>query len=491
MLGLFAPKATHPLADERERQRVLGEIANADALSAVKSAVEWLKTLANVHGMTFAARAALIRQIDDAARYSAQSLDLEYLSRVDQPDAAELHLWQVSRSYWAQLAATYNSCLADFMRSAEKPENHRVELTRIAVRLMRAYRARMQWDRFRYWPASEALWQNMGRAFLHAVDNGYARREVNAYPGERKQTTVEGEYLNALVFQVSSMDALQPFEVHVAEAIVTHFAPYFVIGTEAMSGFFYWVDPEQRRAPGRVIGKLDPSLCRYYFGTARAMERLTQLQRMLEHGQIPSDLELKGYRSPGFVLPVVRHLMAYWTAHPPKRAHHRHRDHSQIAVVGGIESLYRQLAAGAEAATTVWTAENVSLGGVRARLPLGPDDQLRIGTFLGMRPYGGDNWLAGVVRRFAREDEVWATVGVETLSRNPIAVTVAGEIPAQAILLDPVEEGETVRLAVATFEPDRTLRVEVLHSTLVLEPVELLEPGVDFELGRYRVAGHG
>ncbi len=492
MLGLFTPKPTHPLTDEKERQRVLGEIASADAPTALKDAVEWLRTLVDAGGMPFAARAVLARQIDDVAQGSARILGREYLTMAHLSDEEEIRLWRAARGFWTQLAATYNACLGDFMRSAEKPEDHRPELTRLTVRLMRAYGARLKWDQFRYWPASEVLWQNMGRAYLYALDNGFARRQVSAYPGERQQTTVEDGYLHALVFHISAMDSLLPFEIEIAEKLIAHFLPRFSLSTEAEaeSGAAYWVDPEQRRAPGRAVGKLEPSLSRFYFSPSRALGPLLELQEMLERGQMPAEIDLARYRSPRIILPVVRHLAAYWTAQPPKREHNRYPVRSQLAVVTGLDAAHRSIASrGLAVQSATWTVENVSIGGIRARLPMAPEEQLRIGSLLGMRPEGGDNWLVGVVRRVARSSDMQASAGVETLSRKPICATIAGENPAPALLLDPPEEGETMRVAVAavTYEAGRPVVCDVLGTRLDLEPVELVERGVEFDLVRYRV----
>jgi hypothetical protein len=490
MLGLFSAKPTHPLADEKERQRVLGEIAGVDALTALKATVEWLKTLVDAGGMSFAVRSVLVRQIDDAAQRPARILGREYLTMAHLSDEEELRLWRASRGFWTQLAATYNACLGDFMRSAEKAEEHRSELTRLTARLMRAYAARLKWDQFRYWPASEVLWQNMGRAYLYALDNGFARRQVSAYPGERQQTTVEQAYLHALVFHISAMDSLLPFEIEIAEKLIAHFLPRFALSTEAEAGCAYWVDPEQRRAPGRVVGKLEPSLSRFYFSTARALGPLQELQDMLERGQLPGDIDLARYRSPRIILPVVRHLASYWTPHPPKREHNRYAVRSQLAVVSGLENAHRSVASrGLAVPAATWTVENVSIGGIRARLPMAPEEQLRIGSLLGMRPEGGDNWLVGVVRRFVRSSDMQASAGVETLSRKPICATIQGETPAPALLLDAPEEGESLRLALpaATYEPGQRIACDVLGTRLDLEPVELVERGVEFDLVRYRV----
>ncbi|MCK7581986.1 MAG: hypothetical protein MZV65_44465 [Chromatiales bacterium] len=269
MLGLFSPKLPHPLADEKERQRVLGELAGADALSALKRSVDWLKTLAESGGMAFPLRSMLIRQIDDVAQRPARIIGREYLTMAHLSDEEDMRLWRASRAFWSQLGATYNACLSDFTRSAERPEDSRAELTRVAVRLIRAYGARLKWDQFRYWPASEALWQNIGRAYLYALDNGFSRREVSAYPGERVQTTVEQEYLQrAGIPRFLHGQSAAVRDRDRRETDLRTFCRASRLPPKRTDGYAYWVDPEQRRAPSRGHGKIEQSLSRFYFTTA-------------------------------------------------------------------------------------------------------------------------------------------------------------------------------------------------------------------------------
>ncbi len=141
-------------------------------------------------------------------------------------------------------------------------------------------------------------------------------------------------------------------------------------------------------------------------------------------------------------------------------------------------------------AAATWIVENVSLGGMRVRLPMGPEDQLRIGTLLGMRPDGGENWLVGVVRRFARRDDLAGQSG----SRNLVAQAALGRgrgrkyRPRRSCSI-PSMRGRRCASRCPATSRIRPLRAEVLGTTLALEPVELLERGVEFELGRYRVTG--
>jgi len=490
-VGLFSVKSSHPLSDDKERERVLRRLASGESLAALKEATDWLKTLSSTRSMSFAQRSALILQIDNAAQRPARALGRVYLTTPQLSERDGLNLWRASRGFWAQLGATYSACLGDFAQSSERPEANRVELTRLTVRLVRAYAVRLQWSQYRYWPVSDLFWQNVGRAYLYALDNGYVRREISAYPGDREQTTVEGEYLSALVFQVSATDSLLPFEIEIAGALIAHLRDWYEIANEPHTGYSYSVDPERRSAPSRIVSKLEPSLSRVYFSTVRALRQLHRMQETLEAGELPHDITVARYQSPQMILPVVRHLAAQWAEHPRKREHGRYRARMSVTAVSGLATIRRCLVwpALAQSMTKKWVIEDVSLGGFRARIPLEPEKQLPIGTLLGFQLEGSHDWIVGVVRRAARESETRGLAGVETLSKNAIAVTVGQDGPADALLLDPPEEGDTVRLLLREAGEDweGIMPCAVLGTTFGLLRIELVERGADFQLVRCRV----
>jgi hypothetical protein len=491
MLDLFAAKSSHPLAQEAERQRMFGTLAATDALTALDQARDWLRSLADESGMSFPLRAALVRQVDNVAQRPARIVEREYLAVAHVPSDGATRLWRAARGYWAQLAATCNTCLGEFSQSDERPEAHRVELTLFTVRHIRAYATRLKWDQFRYWPPSDSLWQAVGRAYLYALDNGFARREVSAYPGERRQTTAEREYLRALVSQVSSMDSLLPLEIEIADRLIVHYLPAFALDSTPQTDFRYWVDAGQRRPPSRLDRRPEPGPSTFYFDTGNASVALRGLRQQLEWGTLPSGIDLARYRSPRVILPVVRHLESYWASEPRRRTHDRYRVHSRLTVVSGLGDLLACLQADTDPAQAAsWVVDNVSQSGMRVQLALEPDATVRIGTLLGIRPEGGDNWLVGVVRRFIRTDETAAAVGVETLSKWPIPAAIDGDAAQHVLLLDPIEDGETVRIVASgvDYVPGRTLTCRALGAAFSLDPVEPIERGVEFDLARYRVA---
>jgi hypothetical protein len=444
--------------------------------------------------MSFALRSSLISQIDNAAQRPTRVLSRVYLTTPQLSEQEASMLWRTSRGFWAQLGAAYSACLADFARSSERAENNRVELTRLTVRLMRAYAVRLRWNQYCYWPVTDVFWQNIGRGYLYALDNEYLRREVSAHPGDREQTTVEREYLRALVFQVSATDSLLPLEIEIASGLISHLSEWFEISSEPLAGYAYSVDPEQRSAPSRITGRLAPSLSRIYFSPVAALAPLHRLRERLERGELPQEMDLARYQSPHAVLPVVRHLAACWGEQPRSREHGRYRASMSVIVVSGLDTIRRCLVwpALAQNMTKKWNIKNVSLNGFQARVPVDPDKQLRIGTLLGIQREDRHGWLIGVVRRASRESEIQGLAGVEVLSKTPIAVNAELNGQVEALLLDPPEERVTVRLVVREVPEDwdRPMRCAVLGMTFGLVQVEVLERGADFTLLRCRVVDY-
>lgn len=493
-MGLFSLKSSHPLAKGQERGRLLKLLTSGDALTALKEATDWLRSLSDAQGMAFALRSTLISQIDNAAQRPARVLSRVYLTTPQLSEQEASMLWRASRGFWAQLGAAYSACLADFARSSERAETNRVELTRITVRLMRAYAVRLQWNQYCYWPVTDVFWQNIGRGYFYALDNDYLRRETSAHPGDREQTTVEREYLRALVFQISATDSLLPLEIEIAAGLIARLSEWFEISSEPLAGYAYSVDPEQRSAPSRIIGKPEPSLSRIYFSPVAALAPLQRLQERLERGDLPQDMDLARYQSTHIVLPVVRHLAACWGEQPRGREYGRYRANMSVTVVSGLKTIRRCLVwpALAQSMTKKWIIKNVSLSGFQARVPIEPDKQLRIGTLLGVQREDHHGWLIGVVRRASRESELRGLAGVEVLSKNPIEVNAELNGQVEALLLDPPEEGVTVRLVVREFAEawDRPMRCAVLGTTFGLVVVEVLERGADFTLLRCRVVDY-
>lgn len=492
MLGIFAAKSDHPLADAKEAKRVLAELAGREAASALDEVASWVESVATDEKLRLSERLSLIFQLDEASQVHARKLSRDYLTSPRLGRTQEYRLWQGNHDFWAQLAAAYDNCLSRYEGQEKGADGIKSDLPLLVVRMTRAFSARIKWDQLRYGPIAPEVWQKMGRGYLLAEQGRFSRQVVALYPGIPGESTVEQEYLKALVFQASSMDSLLPIEIEIAERLIAHFLPMFVLTAEVRPDNMYWIDVAKPAPPTRlaVVPQIAPSL--RFFSAGSALEKLEALQRRLEHGEVPADINLGGQYSARIVLAVVQHLAMYWAPKPPTRSHDRHRVKSRLTVVNGLGGIHARLS-GADAAedSEAWIVEDVSLGGMGAQVPLGANDWVRIGVLVGMQPEGGSNWLVGVIRRFGRDSQSQGSVGIETLSKTPQAISAdLGGMECEAILLDALRTGDTVRVALpgSAFEPAIPLIFTQQGRTARLDPVEQIEAGVDFELGLYRVA---
>ena len=149
---------------------------------------------------------------------------------------------------------------------------------------------------------------------------------------------------------------------------------------------------------------------------------------------------------------------------------------------------------GKERVAESWVVENVSLGGFGASIEA-IGDWLKIGALLCMQPEGGDNWVLGVVRRFSKDSEGHASVGIKALSKNAQSVELrprtAGFSAAAAIPGVLLREGNPpgeVRMVLpfASFDVRESLELLQGDRLHLLIPIELEESGSNFEVGRYR-----
>lgn len=491
MLGFFSSKPDHPLADPKEAKRVFDALPGREPAGALDEATALLESLTAVEDFKPEQRLALILQLDEAAIVPARRLGREYVS-ARLTKLQERALWTTNRDYWATLIAALEDSLRRFDAKEKGAEAMKPALPMLYARLLHAARQRLKWEQFRYGPVDNTLWQLMGRIYLAAAGTRLADRKLELYPGGGGTTTAEGEYLKALVFHASSMDNLLPVEIELAEYLIAHFLPRFVLTAEVRPDNVYWVDAAKPMAPARLARSPEPSPTLRFFNSIPAAEAIEQLRlRAGRDGRVPAEINLGGQYSPEAVLPVLNHLAMCWSPKPPMRTHARHRVKSRLTVIHGIAALHRQMLDGGSCTECeAWVVDDVSQGGMGVKVALGANDWIRIGTLIGLQPEGGGNWLVGMVRRFARDSESAGSVGIETLSKSPRAIVAdAGGLRTEGILLDAPQQGEPVRVALpaAAWEDGVSLLFSLDGAQVRLFPELALETSPDVVIGHYLV----
>ena len=504
---LLGQKTNHPLDDANEMRRIIAELPSDNAFKALDEIAGWLESLQVVNEISPATIYEAASRLEDAARPHLRRLAREYLHTLRLSRSDERRLWSINHGFWILQAAVYRRCLQAWRDKLHGHEALKPLLSGLTTRLIAAVAAVLKWEQFHYGPSPLAIWQNLGEALLVAEAQGIANKRI-ALPTVSGPTSPQQEYLKALVFQAASMDSLLPLEIEIAERLIAHFLPAFVFGAVAEEDSVYWVDLELAQAPLRLAKMpAQAATTQRFFKPGLAKEAmLAVVQGMERGGDVPPEINLGEAYTPRTLLPVLRHLAAYLAPVPPQRRYNRHHVKHRMVVMNGLANAFGVFSGDFGGRPTglqmeSWVVENVSRGGFGASLSNIPAEWLKIGALTSLQPEGGDNWLLGIVRRYRRETEHEARVGIETLAHHAVSVELrprttsrlaASEVVPGLLIEEGGATGE-VRLLMppASFSIHHSLKYLRNGQRYLLAPIALLEQTADYELARYRQGAVG
>ena len=122
-------------------------------------------------------------------------------------------------------------------------------------------------------------------------------------------------------------------------------------------------------------------------------------------------------------------------------------------------------------------------------------DWVKIGALLCMQPEGGENWVLGVVRRYNKESDARASVGIKALSKRAKSIelwprtsgfSATGAIPGIWLREGEVKGETRLVLPSLTFDLRESLEFINEGQRYLLTPIDLEESGNNYEIGRYR-----
>lgn len=500
MLNFFSSEPSHPLADAKELKRVLAELPTDNDLKAVDEVVGWLESLQHAEKFRADKLAEAVRLLDEAAQPRLRRLARAFLTAPRLTKIEERRFWTTCTEFCQRLASLYEAALAAAAGKDKAADGLKPFLPLITARLIAALGTDYKWTYFKYGPLPSDLWARLGAAYLAAEKGKFATKALQLYPGLPEATTPALEYLKTLVLGASSLDALLPLEMELGERLVTHFLPHFVLSASDRPDNLYWVDPAAGQPPMRLAKLPSPSPTIRFVAPGQAPAEVASLIRLVERGDVPPELALGGQYSARLVLHVLRHLAGYWAEKPPLRQYQRHAVKSRLFVLHGFDACAAVLGGSAAAlgdSAESWIVDNVSLGGFGAVVAVQRDEWLRIGALLCVQPEGGDNWLLGVVRRYGKESDSQAGVGIQTIAKQARSVSVRPRTSLSygaaagilAIMSREEVDADAVRLVLPpnTFDLRESLEAQLDGRLVLLMPVESVEAGPDYEIARFRV----
>jgi hypothetical protein len=504
-------KPDHPMADMKRAQELIGELPQ-DSYKALDEVTFWLDSLNRTEGFKLDQRFELVDLIDRAAKGHQRKLSQEYLAAPRLQKFQENRMWKLSFEYWKTLGAAYGVLIEQFQSGASGAGSLRNVLPVVTARALRALKLQLKWVLLRYGTVEDRIWADLARFYQFGEDKGFAVKRVEVYPADDGESSVEEEFVKALMLSISSADSLLPQELDIAERTCAHFGRQFQIGRQAAKTLPYYFDLAMRKPPARMLKGTRLGSSVRYFGAGEAMQGLhTLIHEIREKDGVPSDVHLGGSASTETVVNVMRHLVDYWADQPPARGSERRKVATRMTVVPGFGELLRRL----EATATIgsfelhetansggesWIVENVSDGGYGAIVPQVKGDWLKVGALIAFRTETSQYWGAGILRRITRDQYQQRRVGIQALAKIAIRVTTAppGGVSSfrairdgdSAVLLStqPDKNGEITMLTrVGSYSPTQLLEMRLRDKVYLIEPTRMIEGGEDYDWARYKI----
>lgn len=497
-----ARKSTHPLAEEKGAKEVLAQLSSMDSLPALQRLSELLDGLKIARGISLGRLYEIVDAVDRTGRPHYRKALQEFLGHRHRLTRFQGNrIWTTAGEYVTQLAEAYQWCLAQLLAGAKGAADLRPQIVRIMGRSIRLRAAALKWDYLCY-TAHFGKWAELYRLHYLAEVRGRLQEKVLLYRGGRL-STLEGEFMQALLLAAASPHALLPEQIDVAERIIASLPGHFALSNPGRAKQPYFFDPASGAPPVRELAGIRPPLTARRFGAGGAEEELQQLLRKGQRGtSARAELGLQSV-SDEMLETTLRHLLRYWYELPPDRRHARQRRANGVVVVHGFERVAAHVGnmlvqSPLMSNEEVWIVENVADGGVGAVAKRPHGAWVSVGTLLAYRYADGAIWHAGIVRHLNEDDDQTLGVGIQVVAQGGVAISVR-TVNTRSDLSDngvlcvwlasagcKADEMQLLMPA-SLYSPASVMEAALYDRKYLLSPVRSLEAGQGYEIALFRL----
>jgi len=407
-------------------------------------------------------------------------------------------LWQALADFSQQAATAYSFCLGECLSAAHRDANKPVQglssekLAWVAARATRLMGLQLKLHLMRYLPIEAAFWQDFFHLYRFALAHQITATLVSPYAPQTRKTSVQLEFLRALLLEVASPDALTPMQIELAYRMTGRFAPAFDFLDQPGERCGYYINLGEPAEPGYLDREAAfASANLRFFGGGAALEKMEQIVKQNELGTIDHEMRFGDEYTADEKLAVLKHLQIFWAANPPRRRQERKGVNVDIDVCHDFSTIKNQVAqieseatfnltpeiaawlrdqahagtddAAADFAPEAWTAQDVSGKGVGATIPPQMGYWVKIGRLCGIKSQSSETWWVGVVRRLRTDAQHVRHIGIALLARKPVAAWLRAPRTRLASPAMPVDKP----LAPATEPRDVSSDYDYLHVILL------------------------
>ena len=500
----------HPMADAKQARQIIDGLPT-NPVRALQEVTEWLESLTQTEGFRLNRRFENIGLLEGAVKNHQRTLLQDYLSAPRPQKFQENKLWNGVFGFWKQLENAYILCVREYDSGFSGITSIGISLPVIMARALRALALQLKWALFRYGPVEPRIWAEIAGLYRLAEQKGVADGVIAIYPDERGRSTLQREFLKAVMLSASSLDGLPLIRQEIAERAVAHFAGAFRLSTRP-EGCTHCFDLALPKPPVRLFKGAEPTETLRYFGAGEKLAGLDQLTAQILSGSIPADFNLGGSYEPELVAGVLKHLAQTWSLTPPVRSAERRQTAGRATVVPGLKEILSTLEPsagddlnfGQQPSAESWIVDNVSDGGYGAIIPVRTGEWVRVGALVGLKSETSQYWAIGFVCRITSDEHQQRHVGIQLLTKAAIPLKLSmwdsmssldfnlSTEPGVLLAASPDAEGEVgVLLCKGVLngvfkEPDK-LELKFRDKSLRVMLSKIVEAGEDFDWAKLKI----
>ena len=497
---IFGNKSDHPLADIKSAQALLDGLPKNDAHKSLMEITDWVESLLENADFKIDHQFAMLRLLDDTAQPYVRKLVREYFTQTELNKFQENRLWLVLSNWFRQIATAYFKLFTGYCNAEKGSSAIKAQVPLIAARSVHAMMWQVKFISARYGQIDNSIWVNLIQLYKHAEQFQYLSTQFSLYPGLPGNTSVKCELGRLLVWYDSGLSALSPLSIHLAERLVFFCCATIDIHSQLAQQTRIGLDLTRPGEPIRINMGATTHPAMRFIGMPAMLPKLEELMKILKKNIVPDEVNLGGSYSAEVVAETVQNLLTYLAA-PPVRRNVRRAADVTLSVVNGFGKVIERTGAWLgfdDKPLAQWVTEEISVGGFSTTLPVKGNEDIGIGSLLGMQPDGVPHWGVAVVRRLQRKNENQINVGAEILANRVAGVVLnygnapggADESGQSALWLyskDGEAAGEVHLLMKAdTFTPGRSLKILLNGKEYLLMPLGLQEKGLDYDLAKFR-----
>ena len=360
-------------------------------------------------------------KVQEAGVPHFSALLAQYLDNASGSYAAHEALWKSLADYQTRLTQVLCTVAAGALTAAS------------ATHAIRAVRALVKLHLFHYANIPAKLWHIAYTIHASAEKNGFATTAVQAYSGDHTMTSVEQEFLRALMLYVSMPDMLDAEQIEAVDRAVERLGCEFTLRQPGVADNPFYYDPPSNKAPQRAMGEDVPANARY-FGPGVGYDSLERLAKQATAGK-PDDFKPFGKDlSPLEQSSAVQHLLTFWRADCPYSPPTHSPATGLIMVVHGYGHVWQHVSNAGQGgelslladsammpqAPEVWELRGDGDDELVAEVPQASRGWAKCGAIVAMTMNESERWV-GLIRRMHAGSDGSMRADIVVLSNEPQA----------------------------------------------------------------------